>query len=199
MFPKTYYDCGDGNSRDMDRQQVIARLEKFEGCEPFMYRCTGGEVTIGVGHAIQSGADAARLPWEIAGRAASAVEAQTDFGKVAAAPKGAVAATYSALTQCRLSDEHIRSLVEADVQRFESSLAASFPKWSSYPEPVQEALFDMAFNLGIGGLTKFVKLLGAVDAADWETAARESQRQGIGQARNNATADLFRQAIGKTV
>ena len=55
----------------------------------------------------------------------------------------------------------------------------------------------MAFNLRIAGLQKFVKLLQAVDAGDWETAARESQRQGIGQARNNATADLFRQSIGK--
>ena len=162
-----------------------------------MYRCTGGEVTIGIGHAIPSASDAARLSWEIAGQAATSGEAQTDFGKVAAAPKGQLATNYAALTQCRLSDEHIRSLVEADVQNFESRLAASFPKWSSYPEPVQEALFDMAFNLGIGGLQKFVKLLRAVDAGDWETAAQESQRQGIAQARNDATADLFRQAIGK--
>ena len=181
----------------MDREQVIARLEKFEGRVPHMYRCTGGEVTVGIGHAIPGAAEAAQLQWEIAGQAASASQAQSDFGNVAAAPKGMLAANYAALTQCRLSDEHIRSLVKADVQNFETRLAASFPKWISYPQPVQEALFDMAFNLGIGGLKKFVKLLGAVDAGDWETAAQESQRQGIAQARNNATADLFRQAIGK--
>jgi len=163
-----------------------------------MYRCTGGEVTVGIGHAIPGAADAARMPWEIAGRAASASEAQTDFGKVAAAPIGQLATNYAALTQCRLSDEHIRGLVEADVQTFETRLAASFPKWSAYPEPVQEALFDMAFNLGIGGLKKFVKLLQAVDAGNWETAAQESHRQGIGQQRNDATADLFRQAMDKT-
>jgi len=181
----------------MDRQRVVARLEKFEGRVPHMYRCTGGEVTVGIGHAIPGPAESAQIQWEIAGQAAFGSQAQADFEKVAAAPKGMLAATYAALTQCRLSDDNIQRLVDGDVQNFETRLAASFAKWNSYPEPVQEALFDMAFNLGIGGLKKFVKLLQAVDAGDWETAARESQRQGIGQARNNATADLFRQATGK--
>jgi GH24 family phage-related lysozyme (muramidase) len=181
----------------MDRNQVAARLEKFEGRVPHMYRCTGGEVTVGIGHAIPGAAEAAQLQWEIAGQAASGIQAQADFGKVAAAPKGLLPSNYAAPTQCRLSDDNIQRLVNSDIQNFETRLSASFPKWNSYPEPVQEALFDMAFNLGIGGLKKFVKLLQAVDADDWETAAQESQRQGIGQARNVATPDLFRQAIGK--
>ena len=42
----------------MDSSLVIPRVEKFEGRVPLMYRCTGGEVTIGIGHAIQSPADA---------------------------------------------------------------------------------------------------------------------------------------------
>ena len=63
------------------------------------------------------------------------------------------------------------------------------------PPCVQAALFDMAFNLGIGGLQKFKKLIAACDQAQWENAARECHRQGIGESRNLETATLFRQAL----
>ena len=53
----------------------------------------------------------------------------------------------------------------------------------------------MAFNLGVGGLLKFHNLLAACNAADWETAAKECHRQGIGESRNQETAALFRQAL----
>ena len=39
-------------------------------------------------------------------------------------------------------------------------------------------------------------VLAAVDAGDWETAAKESHRNGIQQARNDETAALFRQCLG---
>lgn len=34
-------------------------------------------------------------------------------------------------------------------------------------------LIDMCFNLGLGGLQRFVKMLAAVDAREWDTAADE--------------------------
>ena len=159
-----------------------------------MYRCTGGEVTIGVGHAIHSSADAAALRWQIGQRPASAAEAGADWAKVFAAPKGDVAGAYARLTQCRMADDAINALCEADIESFEGRLAKELPKWNTYPEPVQEALFDMAFNLGIDGLKKFHMLLAAVDRGDWETAAQQCHRMGIQESRNNATAALFRQA-----
>jgi len=93
-----------------------------------------------------------------------------------------------------MADDAVNDLVESDIERFEAQLAGARPKWGSYPEPVQEALFDMAFNLGLGGLKKFPKMLQAVDAGDWETAAQECHRAGIQAARNEETAALFRQA-----
>ena len=105
-----------------------------------------------------------------------------------------LASAYAGLTQCRMSDGGIEALVKADVQAFEAQLAATLPNWNSYPEPVQEALFDMAFNLGLGGLKKFPRMLEAVDAGDWNTAAAQSHRQGIGEARNQEIAALFRSA-----
>jgi GH24 family phage-related lysozyme (muramidase) len=178
----------------MNQQIVLERLKHFEGLVPYMYRCTGGDVTTGIGHALFTSADAAALAWEISGRPASPDEIAGDFEKVAAAPKGLVAASYEALTACRLPDASLTSLATADIERFEAALSKTFPQWSSFPEPAQEALFDMAFNLGIAGLHKFPKLLAAVDSGDWETAAAECRRLGVSEARNQETAALFRQA-----
>ena len=180
----------------MDPTLVVSRLETFEGRLRHMYLCTGGKVTIGVGHAIETPADAAKLTWSINGRSATADEIRADYAKVAAAPKGQVAKSYAVLTQCRMADTDIDALITGDVTHFAGSLAAALPNWNSYPAPAQAALFDMAFNLGLGGLQKFPHLLAAVDAHQWSAAAAQCHRQGIGEDRNLQTADLFRQAAG---
>ena len=177
----------------MNSDSVSARLRTFEGCVPYMYRCTGGEVTIGVGHAIPTAADAANLAWNVSGAPATAQQAQSDFTKIAAAAKGLLETDYASLTQCRMTLDNINALLLADVALFQAKLAAALPQWASYPEPAQEALFDMGYNLGVGGLLKFHQLLAAVNAAQWTTAAAQCHRMGIGDARNQATANLFLQ------
>jgi GH24 family phage-related lysozyme (muramidase) len=178
----------------MNQQIVLERLKSFEGCVPYMYRCTGGEVTAGIGHAFLTSADAAGLQWQISGRPASPEEIAGDFEKVAAAPIGLVATHYEPLTECRLPDASVTSLAATDIERFEGALAKEFSQWPSYPEPAQEGIFDMAFNLGIAGLHKFPRFLAAVEAQNWEIAAAECHRQGISEVRNQAVASLFLQA-----
>jgi GH24 family phage-related lysozyme (muramidase) len=180
----------------MDTALVIPRVETFEGRVPYMYRCTGGKVTIGIGHAIEAPADALKLSWSIEGRPAAAAEIQADYTKVAAAQKGLPARSYAPLTQCRLADPDIDGLIAADVAAFEKLLAAALPNWNTYPAPAQAALFDMAFNLGLGGLMKFHQLLAAVDGGQWSVAAAQCHRQGIAEIRNQQTAALFLQAAG---
>jgi GH24 family phage-related lysozyme (muramidase) len=175
----------------MNSASAAERLKKFEGSTSYMYLCSGGEVTVGVGHAIFDAARAAGLPWT-GSPAPTLISA--DFARVAAADKGLVATRYENLTQCRLSAEAVDALLLSDIDAFEKNLTASLPALQSYPEPVQEALFDMAYNLGVGGLLKFHKLLAACASGDWETAATECRRGGIADARNKETAALFRQA-----
>ncbi len=179
----------------MDEQRVLARLQGFEGFIVYMYRCTGGEVTAGVGHAMPGAADAIKLNWQVNGRAASSAEVSADFGKVAAEPLGMPAAHYEPLTQCRLTAGDVTRVATADIAAFEAELRKTFPAWDSYPEPAQEAIFDMAFNLGVPGLrSKFPKFMAAVEARNWATAAAESERKGIADARNQEIAALLRQA-----
>jgi GH24 family phage-related lysozyme (muramidase) len=182
----------------MDQTFILTRLEKFEGRIPHMYRCTGGEVTIGIGHAIQSADDAVKLTWTVNGRAATPDEIRADYARVAAEPLGLAAGHYAPLSVCRMADGAIDTLSASDVLSFFEQIAAKLPGYAAYPGCVQAALFDMAFNLGVGGLLKFHKLLAACDAANWDEAAAECHRQGIGAGRNEETAELFRQALVKT-
>ena len=185
----------------MDPSLVIPRLESFEGRVPYMYRCTGGKVTVGkvtvgIGHAIETPAGALNLTWSIDGRPATGAEIQADYANVAAARIGLVAQAYAPLTEARMADADIDALIASDVASFETSLAATLPNWNTYPAPAQAALFDMAFNLGLGGLRKFPHLLAAVDAGQWDVAAAQCHRQGISEVRNQQTAALFLQAAG---
>jgi GH24 family phage-related lysozyme (muramidase) len=181
----------------MDASFIIPRLQGFEGRIPYMYKCTGGEVTVGIGHAIETVSDAPALTWSIDGRPATDDEIRADYAQVNAAEKGLHASAYAGLTRCRMADPDIDALAAADVARFESSLAAELPGWNSYPAPAQAALFDMGFNLGIGGLKKFTNLLAAANAGQWDVAARECHRKGINEDRNQQTAALFLQAAGQ--
>jgi GH24 family phage-related lysozyme (muramidase) len=178
----------------MNQQIVFERLKSFEGCVPYMYRCTGGAVTVGVGHALPSVAEAATLRWQISGRPASPAQIAEDFSKVAAAPKGLPAAHYESLTGCRLPEDYLPTLTTSDIERFERDLTMTFPEWPSYPESAQEGLFDMAFNLGIAGLHKFPRFLAAVESKNWDDAADDCHRLGVSEARNQEIASLFRQA-----
>jgi GH24 family phage-related lysozyme (muramidase) len=169
----------------MNKNAVTERLIQFEGSIPYMYRCTGGEATVGVGHAIQTADDAAKLTWTKPATVAA------DYARVAAAPVGNVASYYVSLSTCRMSDAEITRLCGLDIDSFEVQLKQALPQWDTYPEPAQEALFDMGFNLGVAGLMKFTNMLAAVDRGDWPAAANESHRKGIPENRNQEIADLF--------
>jgi GH24 family phage-related lysozyme (muramidase) len=164
-----------------------------------MYRCTGGEVTVGIGHAILRVADAPALNWNVDGRAATPDEIAADYERIAAEPIGEVASHYKPLSRCRMTDAVIDALAAGDIARFSALVAAALPKWNTYPDCVQAALFDMAFNLGVAGLQKFKKLIAACDAGDWEGAAKECHRRGIAEFRNQETVELFRQALTQPV
>ena len=179
----------------MNIEKLRQRLIQSEGRTDYMYRCTGGEVTVGIGHAIQRPSDALAFSWQVNGAAASREQILADYGAIAAAPLGLVAPKYRPLTSCRIDSAQIDELNAADIQKFEDALRAQLPAWDTYPEPAQVALFDMAFNLGVSGLfRKFPKMIAAVKARDWATAAAQCHRNGIQQERNDETADLFRQA-----
>lgn len=175
----------------MDRLALRLLLHQQEGRLNHMYLCTGGAVTAGVGHAMETLREALTMPWQRDGRTATATEVRDDFLAVFVAMKGLRASAYKHFTKCTLPEEFIDKLLDADVDQFINEIRKALPSFDVLPGLVQIAVFDMAFNLGITKFKRFTKLRAAIDRRDWVAAASESKRGGISEARNKHTAGLF--------
>jgi lysozyme len=70
-----------------------------------------------------------------------------------------------------LCQEAIAAQLSHDVTTKALPLYAALPWLQNAPEPVQRALLNMAFNLGIQGLLKFKTTLALIEQGDYELAA----------------------------
>jgi len=61
-----------------------------------------------------------------------------------------------------------------DIADASAECAAAFAFWPDLNEPQQRGLCNMAFNLGMPRLRGFRKMLAALEAQDYETAADEA-------------------------
>jgi len=178
----------------MNKATVSAWLKQHEGVVPWMYLDTAGVVTVGVGHALETEEDAASLPFRLKDTGEPAHESviRADWRAVKAAQPGLLAEKYSRLTNTILSKEHIDWLLDYDIEKHWVSLLARRPELSTLPEQAQNVLAEMAFNLGVGGLLQYRRMIACMMIGDWEQAAEESSRLGVSPKRNNQTAQLIR-------
>jgi GH24 family phage-related lysozyme (muramidase) len=182
-----------------DHSSLKEMLVENEGRISHMYLDTVGRVTIAVGHMIPSVAEAQNLSMQVraSGAAASAAQIASDFNRVQAQQMGMSAERYRQFTALDMADADIDELLNQDIAGMESGLQQHLAGYSGFPEPAQDALLDMAFNLGVNGLLKkFPKLIAAATAQDWNTCAAQCQRAGISDNRNQKTKALFLQAAG---
>lgn len=64
------------------------------------------------------------------------------------------------------------TLLDNDITDFWARLLAALPWLADAPEPVQEALLNMAFNLGVEGLLDFRQTLALIRTGDYAGAAQ---------------------------
>jgi GH24 family phage-related lysozyme (muramidase) len=176
----------------MNIPNVLARLKRFEGETDYLYRSTAGDLTAGIGHSFPGEASALAIPWQVGARAGTPQEISRDWHKIRTTPAGLVAAEYERLTSVRLAAGTVASLAERDITAVLIQLRMAIGGFDTFPEPAQEAIFDMGFNLGVAGLVKkFPRFLAAVDKGNWMAATAECQRLGVGPLRNRETAHLL--------
>ena len=72
-----------------------------------------------------------------------------------------------------ITDEAAEELLTADIAAAEQDARNLFRNFNELTENRQGVLIDMAFNLGWHGLSKFKKFRLAVQAEDWQHAAKE--------------------------
>ncbi|MBV9301622.1 MAG: glycoside hydrolase family protein [Acidobacteriaceae bacterium] len=180
-----------------DHFELKQLLIENEGNLCHMYLDTVGRVTVGVGHMIPNVHEAEKLSFVLHGCTTQATLDQiaSDYAKVESQQRGMLAEHYRPFTALDMTPSAIDELLSLDIATMEAGVRAAFHGYDTYPAPAQDALLDMAFNLGVNGLvTKFPHLKAAAEAGDWQTCAAECRRNGISDARNEKTRTLFENA-----
>ena len=178
-----------------------------EGDVEHMYLDSRGLVTVGRGKLLSTVSDALRIPFvNSSGQPASSSEIRADYNALVSErnrqrsqerkPFNYRASYYRQFTSLVISDDTSQKLVEDHVDDDLGHLRNIFPNFDSFPEPAQRALLDMIYNLGPTRLRRYPSMIAAINRGDWERAAEESNRRGISDARNQQTADRFREAGG---
>ena len=176
--------------------ESLVKLEWFEGSIPWMYLDTRGHVTVGVGLMVPGAAAAEKLPFVIAGRAATSAEIATEFARVEAMPMGRPALFYRQKDGLLLAKSDIDSLLRNVLEGFEGELRSRLSGYDEFPDSVKIALLDMAYNLGpVGLIHGFPTLIAAVEAGNWAKASANCFRHGPGAARNQWTQAMFQKNV----
>jgi GH24 family phage-related lysozyme (muramidase) len=180
----------------------ISDLKNWEGVYAWLYLDVRAYPTTGIGHLVATPSAMLPLPWKVqqegkpaTWRDATAVEKTNAWHRVSGMPKALRATAYASSTNLRLMLEDIEGLCRARLEyEFLPRLPMILTGWAQYPLSAQRALVDMAYNLGMGGLSRFVRMRAACAKWDWAQAAAESVRTSCRQARNDWTAALLKEA-----
>lgn len=183
---------------EAQKQTLLSDLRKFEGCIHHMYLDTKGNVTVGIGHLLATVEAAQRLRFlteDGYGKPASKSQIAKEFKRLKKQKPGRVASYYARYTELFLPNAEIDQLTTEHIQQFHSELRRIYPGFDKFPWPANQALFDMAFNMGAAKLRRgWPKMNRAIESRDWREVAKESHRLGIQPARNEHTRKLFEKA-----
>ncbi|MBW2647435.1 MAG: hypothetical protein JRE23_14925 [Deltaproteobacteria bacterium] len=185
----------------MSCEDIKKRTIELEGKVSHMYLDTKGKVTVGIG-AMLIDLNAAKKLGLVTRDKKSKVtpkQIEDDYNSVKKQPKGKIASAYKKHTKLDLPETEIDALFRAHVKDFKSQLRSKFSGFDTFPEEAQEALLDMAFNLGAHALkTKWPKLnQEGIDKKDWKAAAKHCNRPDVSLKRNNMVKELFEKAAEK--
>ena len=180
----------------------LNKLIEFEGATPHLYLDSVGNVTCGVGHLCKRVEDALAVKgWQHPESVSSDFRALAQF-----ATQGSEwlerhsADWYEQATVARLPLLAIENQAVADAVGSLKLLERTIVHYDVLPIPVQDALLDMAFNLGGRFLERrqpgtgqrvWQNFFSAIVKSDWRTAAEHCHRVGVSAARNDWTRQQF--------
>ncbi len=127
----------------IDLYSVSQRILLHEGLRLHPYFCSKGKKTIGVGHCL-------------------------DTNPLTPEEEKVLGDWQHGISRCAAM-----YLLRNDIKRVYLSLKKQVSVFKDLDAERQYALIDMAFNLGVGGVLKFKKMLKALRKKDYETAALE--------------------------
>ena len=96
-----------------------------------------------------------------------------------------------------ITEDEAMEMLENDIERVKSQLAKALPWLETKPPDVQRAIANMTFQMGLGALLKFKKMLAALQARDYNAARREALDSAWAKQtpqRAKRVTDLFKEA-----
>jgi GH24 family phage-related lysozyme (muramidase) len=180
--------------------QIKADMQAHEALILHLYLDSVNKVTVGVGNMLPNLAAAQALAFvkrKPPGGAATADDIKADWNAVNEhAGKNLAARSYAKYTALNLPAEVCWGLLKKRIDHeYLPGLKRAYKDWDQYPLPAKRALLDMAYNLGLHGLSKFKTMNGHVYKLAWDKAAEACERRGIPKERNNWTRARFHEAM----
>ena len=96
-----------------------------------------------------------------------------------------------------ITEDEAMEMLENDIERVKSQLAKALPWLETKPPGVQRAIGNMTFQMGLGAVLKFKKMLAAIQARDYNAARREALDSAWAKQtpqRAKRVTDLFKEA-----
>ncbi len=161
-------------TRNPNYEVLTKHLEEFEGALTHMYLDPNGNVTIGVGHKLESVEDAFSLNYESQPDDAAI---RRDFEAVVRVGRLPNPEDYAAVTELRIDEFEYLELLDRDMKEKLLELKGRFPRFSTYPELVQRGMMDLVFNMGTAKFYgQFTRFRRALKIRNWARVAAESRR-----------------------
>ncbi|MCG7551350.1 hypothetical protein [Pseudoalteromonas sp. Of7M-16] len=132
----------------MKIQQLLLR---HEGYRSTPYNCPKSKLTIGIGRNLDDNGLSA--------------------DECAYLDKNGV--DYSDIAKMEITEDIAIYLLQRDLEYVERRLPKLFTNWAELSDVRQDVLRDMAFNLGIQGLSWFARMRKAVETSEWVDATFE--------------------------
>jgi GH24 family phage-related lysozyme (muramidase) len=185
--------------------RVKERLRRHEGWVNHMYLDTKGNVTVGVGFLLNR-SDVRWYPWisRTTRRTVPARVAEANWDTLKAfAPYGTGygAARFLDYATVELTNAAIGFALAKKLAKLRDNVIENFQdvniEFDQLPVAVQEAMFDMGWNLGAGFIKgDWPKLRAALKARNWKVAAEESHRKAsqVSELRNTEIRNLIESA-----
>lgn len=178
----------------------VNNLKAHEGFKNYMYKDTLGNITVGIGHLLATAEMAAALPFTLT---KSFHGHGDDWDKEVPASHDQITDVFNHYKNSsgptpdalHITNDAVVNLCINDVQSTITGLKGLYTGFDGFPDSAKTAVVDMGFNLGIAKLRNGFPLFNdAVNRKDWNAAATESHRTGIGESRNNDTKNQLLQA-----
>ncbi len=184
---------------DLDLNKVFEAIVKEEGFYNHMYLDSAEPkslVTVGYGKMLSSADEATKYPFYIGNVSATDVQIKQAWRIVYNSAHGrnnSRASYFESLTTIRMTEEDAKAITLAHIQGNLDSAREAFSEFDNYPVPAQEAILDMAYNLGISstGISKFPSFNRHLKNKDFASAATESNRPQLRNSRNVHVRELL--------